>query len=96
MVNSAISREFSVACGGFSESLVLLLGLSRAFPAATLLSISPELLLMNPGRQNTGVPILAKKKPSTVCREKKRNSKAALSEPPSGVSFVAKGAGRRL
>lgn len=70
MVNSAISREFSVACGGFSESLVLLLGLSRAFPAATLLSISPELLLMNPGRQNTEVPILAKKKTAQFAEQK--------------------------
>lgn len=35
-------------------------------------------------------------KNSTVCRAKKRNSKAALSEPSSWVSFVAKGAGRRL
>lgn len=60
MVSSALSRGFSGACGGFSEGLVFLFGLSGAFSATALLSIPSELLLLNPGRQTPGGPTWAK------------------------------------
>ena len=60
MVNSVLSRGFSGACGWFSEGLVFPFGLSGAFSAAVLLSIPLELLLLNPGRQNTRALTLAK------------------------------------
>lgn len=75
MVNSAFSRGFSGACGGISEGLVLLYSLSGVFFAVTLLSIPPELLLLNPGRQNTGALTLART--TELAGQKKPNSKAA-------------------